>query len=401
MTSRERILCTLRHEEPDKVPIDLGAMRSTGIMAIAYNQLKRFLGVKDGSTRVYDVYQQLAEPELDILKRFGVDVIDLDHSLGLHPEQWKSWRLPDGSLCEMPVNQYPVRQKNEWVFFHKSKVVGRMPDGCLYFESCNPPLADAKSKQDILNYDWYYYTDEELRTLEEKSKWLHKHTDFAIMGGFGGNILESGQSLRGWDTFMMDLMINRSFAEDLMDKLIEVHLVNLKKYLQAVGDYIQIIQMGDDLGTQHSPQLSPDLYRELIKPRHSRIYQYVKQHSDLFVFLHSCGSIYALLPDLIDAGVDIINPVQTSAADMEAQRLKREFGDNLVFWGGGADTQTVMPEASPASIREHVMERIHIFAPGGGFVFAPVHNIQANVPPENIVAVYETALEARNYPITV
>ena len=397
MTSRERVLKTLSHEEPDKVPIDLGAMRSTGIMGIAYNKLKKYLGIQGGYARIYDIGQQLAEPEPAILEMFQVDVIDLANTLGELDDQWKPWPLPDGSPGFVHQIFYPIRENNEWVLMDRDRIAARMPEGCLYFESCNPPLENADSSRDIESYHWHYFSDEDLKLLEQKAKRLYKETDFAIMGGFGGNILELGQALRGWSNFMMDLGINRSFAEDLMDKLVEVHLKNLQGYLQAVGDYIQIIQMGDDLGTQNSPQISPDMYRELIKPRHQKIYQYVKAHSDLYLFLHSCGSVYDLIPDLIDAGVEILNPVQTSAKNMEPQRLKNEFGDKITFWGGGVDTQHVLPESTPEEVAAQVKERFDIFAPGGGFVFAPVHNIQANVPPENVVAAYETAKRVRNY----
>ena len=400
MKSRERILTTLKHQEPDKIPIDLGAMRSTGIMAIAYHNLKKYLGIHGGSTRIYDVGQQLAEPELPLLQKFEIDVIDLDNTFGQKIDEWKAWNLPDGSPAYIHIKNYPTRRDNMWVLMDGERLAARMPTGCLYFEPCNPPLAEADSVKDIENYRWFYFRDEDLKALAEKAKYLYQETDFAIMGGFGGNILEHGQGLRGWSNFMMDLAVNQSFANDLMDKLVEVHLTNLKMYLQAVGDYIQIIQMGDDLGTQNGPQLSPDMYRELIKPRHQKIYQYVKQHSSVYVFLHSCGSIYDLIPDLIDAGVDILNPVQTSAAKMEPEKLKSEFGTQLTFWGGGVDTQTVLPNGTPEEIAEHVQERLRVFAPGGGFVFNQVHNIQANVPPENIVAAYETAIKYRDYPIS-
>jgi len=399
MTSRERVLKTLRHEEPDKVPIDLGAMRSTGIMAIAYNKLKSYLKMKGGITRVYDIGQQLAEPELEILRRFQVDVVDLTNTFGEPSDAWQEWPLPDQSSGYVPKIFYPVRRGNEWVIMDGDKVSSRMPEGCLYFESCNPPLEHAETKQDLDSARWYYLTDDDLKLLEQRAKTLFHETDFAVMGGFGGNILELGQGYRGWANFMMDLAINPGFAEDLMDKLVEVHLKNLEGYLQAVGQYIQVIQMGDDLGTQNATQLSPDMYREFIKPRHRKIYQYVKQHSDLYVFLHSCGSVYDLIPDLIDAGVDILNPVQTSAEKMDPARLKAEFGDQLTFWGGGVDTQHVLPDASPDEVASMVQDRIRIFAPGGGFVFTPVHNIQANVPPENIVAAYDAAIQWRNYPI--
>ncbi|MDW7679097.1 MAG: uroporphyrinogen decarboxylase family protein [bacterium] len=399
MTSRERVLCTLQHKVPDKVPIDMGAMRSTGIMAIAYNKLKQHLGIKGGKTRVYDIGQQLAEPEPEILERFQVDVIDLANTMGRENDDWKDWQLPDGSPGQVHQLFYPQRINNEWVLMDGNRIAARMPDGCLYFESCNPPLEQATSARDIENHSWFYFKDEDLKMLEQQAKRYYEETDYAIMGGFGGNILEMGQALRGWAKFMMDLVINRSFAEDLMAKLTEVHLKNLQGYLQATSGYIQIIQMGDDLGTQSSPQISPDMYRELIKPHHQLIYRYVKEHSNLYVFLHSCGSIYEFIQDLIEAGIDILNPVQTSAKNMEPLRLKQEFGDKITFWGGGIDTQHILPEGSLEEIKQQVIERIRIFAPGGGFVFTPVHNIQATILPEAIVAVYDTAIQYREYPI--
>ena len=397
MTSRERVLTTLRHEEPDKVPIDFGAMRSTGIMAIAYNALKTHLGISGGETRVYDIGQQLAEVEAPLLKRFEVDVIDLANTMGEKSNAWREWTLPDGSPGYVHDIFYPEREDDGWVIRDKDRVVARMPEGVLYFESMNPALENAKTSKDIEAYQWHLYSDEDLKDLEQRAKRLYEDTDYAIMGGFGGNILELGQALRGWSNLMMDLAMNQSFAEDLMDKMVEVHLKNLEGYLQAVGDYIQVIQMGDDLGTQHATQLSPDMYREMIKPRHREIYQYVKTHSDLYVFLHSCGSIYDLIPDLIDAGVDILNPVQTSANKMDPSVLKEEFGDKITFWGGGVDTQHILPDGSTDDVREDVEMRMRIFAPGGGFVFAPIHNVQANVPPENVATAFETVINTRDY----
>lgn len=398
MTSRERVLTALAHKQPDKVPIDLGAMRSTGIMAIAYNRLKKYLGIRGGSTRVYDVGQQLAEPEPEVLQRFEVDVIDLANTLGQESDDWLEWPLPDGSAGHIHRLYYPVRKNSDWLLMDGARISARMPPGCLYFEPCNPPLEDATTFHDIETYHWHYFNDEQLKLLQRRAKWLYEETNYAIMGGFGGNILELGQSLRGWAKFMIDLASNRSFVEDLMDKMVEVHLKNLEGYLQAVAGYIQIIQMGDDLGTQSATQISPVMYRELIKPRHQKIYQYVRQHSDLYVFLHSCGSVYDLIPDLIDAGIDILNPVQTSAYKMAPHQLKTEFGARITFWGGGVDTQQVLPNGTPDEIAEQVAERLAIFAPGGGYVFAPVHNVQANVTPENVVAAYDTARRVRDYP---
>jgi uroporphyrinogen decarboxylase len=398
MTSRERVLTALQHKEPDKVPIDFGGMRSTGIMAIAYNHLKKLLGITRGETRVYDVMQQLAEPEKEILDLFEVDVVDLSNSFGEYGESWREWTLPDGSIGRLPGHLHPYRENADWTFEQDSRKY-RMPEGCLYFEFYQPILEHASSSKDIDSVPWSYFADEELKRLEQKAKHLYKDTDYAIMGGFGGNILEGGQELRGWSNFMVDLVANRSFAEDLMDKLVEVYIVNLKGYLQAVGDYIQLIQMGDDLGTQDGPQLSPDMYRELIKPRHKTIYQYVKQHSKVYVFLHTCGSVYQLISDFIDEGVDVLNPVQTSAAQMDPRKLKSEYGDKITFWGGGCDTQSVLPRGTPDEIAAHVKERIEIFAPGGGFVFTQIHNVQADVPPENVVAMFGAVKKYREYPV--
>jgi uroporphyrinogen decarboxylase len=185
-----------------------------------------------------------------------------------------------------------------------------------------------------------------------------------------------------------------------LDLLLEGYLVNVKRYVEAVGDYVQLINVGGDLGTQNGPQLSPAMYQRFIQPRQAKFWAYIHEISDMYVFLHSCGGIYPLIPGLIAAGVDVLNPVQTSAAGMDPVRLKREFGEHLVFWGGGCDTQSILGNASPQEVREHVHERIRIFAPGGGFVFNQIHNIQVDVPPENIIAMLDAAYEFGAYPIS-
>lgn len=415
MNSRERVLTALQHCEPDRVPIDLGGMRSTGVHAIAYNRLKAHLGLDGQPARVFDIAQQLAEPEEAIRRRFHVDVIalhrlEVDYGLRNPPDPeissevngpaWQPWTLPDGSPALISSEFQPVRQADGgWAVFDKDgERIAYMPQGGYYFFQTHHPLATATTPEEIEAYAlsqrgqsiWRLISDEELDFLRRQARHLYKHTDYAIIGGFGGNILEWGQSLRGWDQFLVDLIDHRGLAEYLMDRMTEVHLTNLSRYLDAVGEYIQIIQMGDDLGTQHGPQMSPQMYRELIKPRHQRIYQAAKARG-VYVFLHSCGSIYKLIPDLIEAGVDILNPVQTSAAEMEPARLKAEFGNHVTFWGGGCDTQRVLPNCTPDEVRADVRQRLEIFAPGGGYVFNQVHNIQPDVPPENVVAMFDTA----------
>jgi len=400
MNSRQRVLTALAHREPDRVPVDLGATRVTGITAVAYNRLKAHLGLAEGSTKVFDISQQLAEVEEEILERFGVDVIPLNRvqtGFEIMNWAWKEWRLPDGSPCLVSTEFDPVREeerdRSSWALVRDGVVVARMPARSFYFTRVHHPLAGAITKEDIDAYPWPTISDEELAHLRRRARHLYENTDYAIVGEFGGNILEWGQDLRGWDVFLMDLVIHKDLAHHLMDRMVECWLRNLERYLEAVGDYIQIIQMGDDLGTQHGPQISPQLYREMIKPRHQRVYSTVKEQSDIYVFLHSCGAIFDFIPDLIEAGVDILNPVQTSARGMDPVALKREFGHRITFWGGGCDTQRVLPRGTPEEVREDVRERLRVFAPGGGYVFAAVHNIQPDVPPENLVAMFQAVRE--------
>lgn len=400
MNSRERVLTALAHQEPDRLPIDMGGMRSSGILAIAYNQLKTHLGIRDGETRVYDVMQQLAFPEPVILTRLHADVVPFARAaLGLNPAKpaWREWTLPDGSAGLVPAELNLAKKENgDWIIVDEQGTMQYwMPSSAPYFEPVHNPLAHATTVAEIEAYALPVITDAELTWMRAQAQNLDRTK--AVMGQTGIKIYETAQSLRGWAQFMIDLAENPKLAQALLEKITENALINLTRYLAAVGEYVDIVQLGDDLGTQNGPQLSPRMYRQIVKPYQAQVYQLAKKLSGKPVFLHCCGGIYPLLPDLIDAGVDIINPVQITAAGMEPARLKREFGRDLVFWGGGADTQHVLPNASPAEVRAHVRGLIEIFAPGGGFVFCPVHNIQAGVPPANILAAYDAAYEFGTY----
>jgi len=397
MTSRQRVLKAIHHEEPDRLPIDLGGMASTGIMAIAYARLKEHLGI-NGETRIFDMGQQLAEVEPEILSRFGVDVISLGNSLGqAPPEFWKPWKLPNGLACQIPasVDLRPDEENGGWLIWEYGIPTQRMSASSLYFSEVFHPLAEMTTPEELKLFPRPVISDEDLKFLEMRAKALYENTDFAIIANFGGSILEAGNSLRGFARFMMDLGKGGTFLEDLIGGIVETQLKNLSSYLEAVRNYVQIVQFGDDLGMQDRPLMSRNMYQKYLMPGHQALFQYVHKNSDCAVFLHSCGSIYPLIPDLIAAGVDILNPVQTSAKNMDPKRLKEEFGKQITFWGGGCDTQRVLPFATADEIAQHVRERIDIFAPGGGFVFNPIHNIQADVPPENIVSMFDTALEFR------
>jgi uroporphyrinogen decarboxylase len=372
------------------VPIDLGAMRSTGITALAYRRLKEHLGITEGDIYVYDTGQQLAVVEPSILDLFGLDAVplDLDQLLG-----WQPYTLPDGHPARIVAGFTTETVPDGSVYqLEDGQRVRYRPSSSHYFYRIYHPLAEATTPADIERFPPWTYTDEELALLSNRARYLYENTDYAIMGNFGGSILEAGQDLRGWEQFMIDLAQGGPFLEAFLEKLTEFHLTSLARYLDAVGPYIQIIVMVDDLGTQQGLQISPQTYRRWIKPCHTRIYGYVHQHyPEVYIFLHSCGSIYPLIPDLIEAGVQILNPVQISAAGMDPVRLKREFGADLTFWGGGCDTQHTLPYGTPEEVAAEVRRLLGIFAPGGGYVFNQVHNIQADVPPENIVAMLETA----------
>jgi len=400
MTPRERIVEAMNHRETDVLPIDFGAMRSTGISAIAYNRLKEYLGIKGKPARLYDVFQQLAEPEPEIVERLGGDVVQahrLCPAFGIKIDRWKPGKLQDGSECMVPEGYNPMAdEKGDWVIKDGETVMAKMPLNGLYFDQVYRPYENAQTEDDIDAIRIEEVTDEELSFLEKEARELYETTDKAILFSFGGNILEAGQINWGFEKFYTDLALNPDLVHYWLNKLTDAYIRDLEKILAAVGKYINVIQFGDDLGTQEAPQISPAMYREMVKPYHSRQYQYVRNnYPNVKVFLHSCGAIFDLIPDLIDAGVEVLNPVQISAKGMDPVKLKKEFGSHLTFWGGGANMQYTVNTGTVDEIRKEVKELIDIFSPGGGFVFNQVHNIQSNVSPEKILAIYDTVLEYR------
>ena len=400
MTSRERIVEALNHREPDILPIDFGGFRSTGISAIAYRRLKEYLGINDGDIKLYDVFQQLAEPEPSVLERLGGDVVQLHRyapAYGIAIDKWKTGKLSDGSDCLVPSEYNPIRnEQGELEIYTGKQLVAKMPTGGLYFDQVFHPYQNVESTDDIDAIPIDEITDKELIYLEKEAKRLYETTDKAVFGTFGGSIFETGQLLWGYEKFFTEMALNPELVHYWLDKLTGAYMRDLEKYLATVGKYIQVIQFGDDLGTQEASQISVDMYREVIKPYQQKQYEFVRNnYPDIKVFLHCCGAISNLIPDLIDAGVEVLNPVQISAKGMEPSELKRQFGQSLSFWGGGADMQMSVLSKEVSEISSDVSELIRIFSPGGGFVFTQVHNIQANVPPEKIMAIYDTALAMR------
>ncbi|MHC4643665.1 MAG: uroporphyrinogen decarboxylase family protein [Planctomycetota bacterium] len=398
MTSRERVLAALNHSEPDRVPIDFSGHRSSGIAAVAYPKLREFLGLPPRPIRVYDVIQQLAIVDEDVLDRFDVDTIEMGRGFALDEDSWSPWKLPDGTPCLVPSWTPLERDDGRWVIRSKTgRVLGQMPDGVLYFEQMYYPFAESDDLQNISaaleESMWTAVASPpgpiDSQSLSEGAKLLREKTNRAIIGLFGGNLFEIGHFLYRNYQFMMLLAAEPKHAHDFLDKLVEIHLANLERFLEAVGEYIDIILFGDDLGMQTGPMISPQMYREFFKPRHKLLWSRAKQLADVKVMLHCCGGVRELMPDLIEAGVDAINPVQISCSGMDATRLKAEFGADITFWGGGCDTRDILPTGTPQQVAKNVEEQVRILSPGGGFVFQQVHNILANIPPANIVAMFD------------
>lgn len=412
MTSRQRVLASVRHQEPDRVPIDMGGTPSSGISAIAYHNLKEYLGIDRGHTRVYDVVQQLAQPEEMILDRFGVDVLDIGRTFNTGDEDWYDITLPQGIEVQFPAWFQPVQQADgSWdAFAPDGTRIATMPVGATFFDQTYFPYLEgypddfAGLAQEMPKIHWAGLVHSPWDHAGEPDFWaqlraraiaLRQASDRALIIVAGCNLFEWGTFLRRIDNFLMDLVLAPQEVERLLDALMEIHLDTLDKVCTAVGDVADILRFGDDLGMDTGPFMAPEVYRRLFKPRHAILCDYVHTHSQMHTFLHSCGSIYRLLPDLIEAGYDIINPVQIGTRDMEAARLKKEFGRDITFWGGGADTRHILNHATPAEVKDHVKGLLDIWLPGGGFVFNTVHNILPDVPPQNIVAMFE-AIEEYN-----
>lgn len=394
MTSRERVEAALRHQEADRIPVDLGASESSGIHGIAYNNLKAHLGLQGGRTQIYDLSQMIAKVEPTVLDAAGADVLPLL----IEPRQWKPWTLLDGSACEVPAGAdiRPKARGGHELLADDGTVVATSPAGSFYFDTCYHALEKASSPADIerglehlWGFDWPSFNDEDCEDLRRKARELHETTDRAIVGNLWVHVFAAGQILRGFENFMVDLLADKPLAHALMGRLVDCYEERVRKYVEAVGEYCTVIQVNDDLGTQNGLQLSLATYREMVKPYHARLWKLIKELSGKPLLLHSCGSIYEVIPDLIEMGVDAINPVQVRAADMDSAKLKREFGQELTFWGGGCDTQVVLGTGTPREVKDEVRRRCDDLAPGGGFVFCQVHNVQPNVPAENVMAMYE------------
>lgn len=389
MTSRERVLAALAHREPDRIPLDIGATESSGMTAMAYARLRKHLGLK-GKTRIFDTYQQAALIEEPVLKALEIDAVPL-HFL---PKRWKASILPDGEPCEVPEkwNEVTLEDGSREVRDAEGRLSARMPAGGFYFEPGEPPLADLPDLKAITpehpaiaGFDLPGFSDETWAERAKRAKAMQAKGR-AVVGNLCCHFLAAGQILRGYQTFMCDLAAEETLVHTLMEALCEAYIRRADRYVAELGAHMDVILVNDDLGTQNGPMLRPETYRRLIKPYQKRFFGHLRGAFHGALLMHSCGAISEFIPDLIECGVQAINPVQISATGMEPARLKREFGRDMVFWGGGCNTQRVLNKGTPAQVREDVRRNVAAFSPGGGFVFTQVHNIQPDVPVENVMA---------------
>ena len=411
MNSRERVLAAMNFQQPDRVPIDFGAYHSSSIMGIAYARLRDYLGLPKKPVKIYDMPQQLAIIDDDVLERFNVDTIELGRGFNNDDADWKEWVLPDGTECLIPKWISPVLDdEGSWLIHAPDGTpIAIQKKGMVYFDQTYYPYAeDPEEKIDRLEemYDYMMWTalssppgphswDEEgMKYLAEGAKKLRESTDRAIVGIYMGSLFEISQMFWRNDNFYMALAAEPDLVHRWLDKLVGVHLKRIDMFMDAVGPYIDIYLSSDDYGMQTGPQISPDMFREFFKPRHKMMWDLVhSKRPDIKTKMHSCGSINALLPDMIDAGLDAVNPVQTNCKMMEPERLKEQFRNQITFWGGGCNTQQILPEGTPEEVRQNVFDNLDILFPGGGFVFQQIHNIQSDVPPENIVAMFDAVAE--------
>ena len=407
MNSRERVLAALNHQDTDRAPVDFGGHRSSGIMAMAYARLKNTLGITSGDIYIYDMVQQLAIVEPAVLDVLGIDVMEMGRGFLLGEEDWKDWVLPDGTPCKIPYYINVEKRPDGWYLLSDSGLeLAVQKRDAVYFHQIYFPLIERSIEEDdfsdleqkLGDTMWtgvvhpgahLPLNDQGLAELTRGAKALRESTDRAIVGLFGGNMFEIPQFLYRIDNYLTYLGLYPEAIDRLSEKLCAIHMKSLDRWLGAVGPYIDVIVFGDDLGGQNGPLLSPKMYREHYKPHHRKMWTRAKELADVKVMLHSCGGIEPLLDDLIDAGLDTTNPVQVTSRNMDTRMLKEKYGDRLSFWGGGCDTREILPGGTPEAVERHVREQVNILKPGGGFVFQQVHNIMADIPVENILAMFK------------
>ena len=421
MTARERIVQTINHKEADRVPLDLGGCGQTGMHVDTVYELRQALGLDEPGTpvKVIEPYQMLGEIKFDLIKELGVDVVSLEPPgtmFGFKKEGWKPWTTFGDTPVLVPEAFNTQLDSNGDLLMYAAgdpsyPPSAKMPAGGFYFDSIprQYPIDDAKLNIEDNLEEFGPLPDDDIQYLHTESKCLYESTDKAIMmifpnAAFGdvalvpGPMLKDPKGIRAVDEWYMSTITRFDYVYKIFERQCEIALANLEKVYQAVENRPTTIWLsGTDFGAQNGPLISPKSYRKLYMPHYKRLTDWIHKNTTWKVFVHCCGSIMPLIQDFIDSGFDILNPVQTSSKNMDPQTLKDKFGDQLTFWGGGVDTQKTLPFGTPDEVRQQVRENIRILGKGGGFVFNPIHNVQALVPIENLLAMYETVQEVGKY----
>lgn len=420
MTPRERVITSLEHREPDILPLDLGSTLVTGIHVSSLHKLKVALRLikKEEPVKVIDPYQMLGEVDEPLRRVLGIDTVPLPaptNFFGFRNENWKPWVFFDGTPLLVPekFNTIPDREGNIYQYPQGDTSyppVAKLPKGGFYHDALirQKPIEEAQLKVEDQIEEYQILSEEDLRYYEREARRLFEETEYAIVSGgvpgtnlgdiafVPGMTLKDPKGIRDVEEWYISLLTRQSFLREVFDRMTEIGLENLKLFHQAVGERIQVIVIsGTDFGSQNGLFISKETYRNLFKPFHEKINQWVHKNTSWKTFIHTCGSIYDLLPDLCEAGFDILNPVQISAHRMDPQDLEENFGEDFTFWGGGVNTQQTLPFKKPEEVRQEVRELVRTFQKGGGFIFATVHNIQSGIPEENLLALFETVNEFR------
>jgi len=378
-TSRSRVEAAINHREPDRVPYDLGGTILTGINRHAYRRLRDYLGLEEAPITIEDRCQQLALVHEDVKERLKVDV----------------WGINPGGIPGAPE---PREENGYSKFVDEWGIEWWMPlEGGFYYDMRRHPLEHISTIQELrkVRFPDPVHPARFEGMAGRADELMNRRQKAYVLGRNAAGIWEVALWMRGFENFFCDMAENPAFAEALMDIICEIKMKYWQRALETVGSNVMIVSEADDLASQNALLCSPAMYRKFIKPRHTRLFSFIKKQAKVPVkiFYHSCGAVAPLIADLIESGIDILNPVQVSAVGMDTRELKKRFGKDLTFYGGGVDTQEVLPHGTPTQVRDEVRRRIEDLAPGGGFIFNTVHNIQADVPPANIMAMWEALQE--------
>lgn len=402
---RQRVLDAINHKQPSGLPIDFGGSTSTSCSIYSYIELRKHFGIHNiRMPRIYDFMLMLADVEPEILDLMGSDIVPIRRlmpcrdlmGVDVRLKDFVPFKLNNGELVEMPRElKYEVDAKGTLNVFNNDHVlISRMPKGGYYFDQVGFPYAHCETPEDIDNLHLSGMTDEEVSFIVDQAKTLRANSDRAVLLPFNGKMFENGLMKWGFENFLVSLIESEDMVRHYFETLSEINITDIDRILGQAADDIDIIRLGDDLGSQVSLLCSPQMYRDLIKPYHKKVMMHIKtKYPQVKIGFHCCGAIAPVIGDLIDCGVDLLNPVQIAASGMEPQKLKQEFGKDIAFWGGGAEMQFFIPEHSVDEIKDETKRLIDLFNNDGGFVFAATHNIQANVPIEKILAIFETAME--------